>query len=64
MLKHPTAEKRIRRRHRMMLFTCASLEHALHITLAHRFYGNGPDEPGQLSILPVNPVYRHPGLAS
>jgi hypothetical protein len=56
VLKHPTAERRIRRKHRMMLFTCASLELALHITLAHRSYENSPDEPGQLPILPINPV--------
>jgi hypothetical protein len=40
----------------MMLFTRASLELALHITLAHRSYGNGHDELGQLPILPINPV--------
>ena len=33
---------------------------ALHLTLAHRSYGNGPDEPGQLPILAINRVYPMP----
>jgi hypothetical protein len=56
VLKHRTAERRVRRKHRMMLFTCASFELALHITLGNRSYGKGPDEPEQLPILPINPV--------
>jgi hypothetical protein len=52
--KYPK-EHRIRK-HRMMLFTCIPFKLALHITLAHRSYGNGPDELGQLPILPIDPV--------
>jgi hypothetical protein len=39
-----------------VVYLSASLELAVHINLAHPSYGNGPDESGQLPILPNNRV--------